>query len=252
MPCASSFRFVIGVSSRLLVGAPGNSVRSNPARRMELGDLRLNVGGVTLDGDTVMVNSPGRESASSAGSASPSAPLPARGGQPAPGGGAPKAPALQPREYSADEHLLSLEELRARFGTQLDLASPADSAGLSPAAVAAARAAHGANQLTPPRERSELAKFLLQFTDGFMLLLMVAGGLCFLAQVRAPLSPLPPPPPAARLKSRARPGRRLTPRAAPPPPTPLLPPARRPSPRPRTSPTPSSAARSLWWCSSPA
>jgi hypothetical protein len=151
-------------------------------------DLRLTVGGGEhLDGDTHLVDSPARDTASPVAPASPVMPAsPPRGQVPA--RAAPPAAPAKPREYSADEHLLSLAELSERFGTKLNLSSLADSPGLGPAEVAAAQRAHGRNVLTPPKEKSELLKFLLQFTDGFMLLLMVAGFLCFLAQVSAAAS----------------------------------------------------------------
>ena len=36
----------------------------------------------------------------------------------------------------------------------------------------------------PPKETPELLKFARQFCDGFMVMLMIAGALCFVAQVR--------------------------------------------------------------------
>jgi hypothetical protein len=40
---------------------------------------------------------------------------------------------------------------------------------------------HGLNRLTPPKEKPEIIKFLLQFTNPLMALLLVAGGLTFMA-----------------------------------------------------------------------
>ena len=51
----------------------------------------------------------------------------------------------------------------------------------TPAQVAEAHAAHGTNALTPPRSTPEFVKFLLQFTNPLMALLLVAGGLTFMA-----------------------------------------------------------------------
>jgi magnesium-transporting ATPase (P-type) len=40
---------------------------------------------------------------------------------------------------------------------------------------------HGLNRLTPPKEQPEIIKFLLQFTNPLMALLLVAGSLTFMA-----------------------------------------------------------------------
>ena len=85
-------------------------------------------------------------------------------------------------EYTTDCHKLTLPELLARFGTSLSESDVAKSAGLSQEQVLKARAQHGLNQLSPPKDLPEFIKFLLHFTDGFMVLLMLAGSLCFIAQ----------------------------------------------------------------------
>lgn len=53
--------------------------------------------------------------------------------------------------------------------------------GLTSAQVAERFKEHGKNQLTPPKELPEWVKLLKQFLNPLMLLLIVAGGLCFLA-----------------------------------------------------------------------
>ncbi|KAL6750150.1 sodium potassium ATPase alpha subunit [Haematococcus lacustris] len=92
-----------------------------------------------------------------------------------------EAKAKRARTYDADEHLMSPTEVAARYGTQVDLQSPAHSAGLTAAQVEAQRAQHGFNRLTPPKELPEIVKFLKQFINPLMLLLLVAGVLCFMA-----------------------------------------------------------------------
>ncbi|GFH14693.1 p-type atpase [Haematococcus lacustris] len=92
-----------------------------------------------------------------------------------------EAKAKRARTYDADEHLMSPSEVAARYGTQVDLQSPAHSAGLTAAQVEAQRAQHGFNRLTPPKELPEIVKFLKQFINPLMLLLLVAGVLCFMA-----------------------------------------------------------------------
>lgn len=64
------------------------------------------------------------------------------------------------REYEADEHLLPLEELAKRYNTAIDLADTAHSAGLTSAEAAARLVRFGPNVLTPPKEQSEIIKFL--------------------------------------------------------------------------------------------
>lgn len=64
--------------------------------------------------------------------------------------------------YDVDEHLLSPQDVAARFGTAVDWASIPNSKGLDAKQVEALREKHGLNRLTPPKERSEIVKFLLQ------------------------------------------------------------------------------------------
>jgi sodium/potassium-transporting ATPase subunit alpha len=66
-------------------------------------------------------------------------------------------------------------------GTGLDMNNIAASGGLSVGAHAAKLLKNGKNILTPPKEVSELVKFLHHFTNPLMLLLLVAGVLLFMA-----------------------------------------------------------------------
>ena len=56
------------------------------------------------------------------------------------------------REYDADDHLLSLEQLVQRYGTKINLEQPGKSAGLSQAEIPSLIEKHGRNVLTPPPE----------------------------------------------------------------------------------------------------
>ena len=87
----------------------------------------------------------------------------------------------QSREYEADEHFLSLTELGKRYETQLDLSAPRKSRGITQAMATHRLETYGKNKLTPPKETPEIIKFLLNFTDPFMIVLIVAGSFCFLA-----------------------------------------------------------------------
>jgi magnesium-transporting ATPase (P-type) len=73
-------------------------------------------------------------------------------------------------------HMLTAEELKAAFpDSGLNLEVPKSSRGLSSAKAAELLLLHGRNELQPPKEHSELVKYLLQYTDPFMILLIIAG-----------------------------------------------------------------------------
>jgi hypothetical protein len=102
----------------------------------------------------------------------------AEGGEHAASGEPPCDPA---NEYVADEHMMKMPELAARWSTDINNADPAASKGLAPGEAAERLARDGPNVLTPPAETPEIIKFLKQFLDGFMIMLTIAGALCFLA-----------------------------------------------------------------------
>ncbi|KAI8473316.1 MAG: hypothetical protein J3K34DRAFT_518987 [Monoraphidium minutum] len=83
--------------------------------------------------------------------------------------------------YLVDEHLLSPQETAAKFGVEIDWSSIAGSKGLTADQVKLLREEHGLNRLTPPKERPEIIKFLIQFTNPLMALLVVAGSLTYMA-----------------------------------------------------------------------
>ena len=84
-------------------------------------------------------------------------------------------------EYIADEHLLSLADLAARYGTRLDAQAPASSLGLSPDEAAARLAQHGPNVLLKRKTLPEWKRLLLCFEDPLLIQLVVAGVLAFVA-----------------------------------------------------------------------
>lgn len=80
---------------------------------------------------------------------------------------APKAKAA-PAEYEATEHKLSLADLAAHpdfVASRINPTMPSASLGLTSAEAAARLAAHGRNELTPPKETPEIIKFLKCYTD---------------------------------------------------------------------------------------
>lgn len=69
------------------------------------------------------------------------------------------------RDYTIDDHKLTVPQVGARFGTQLDVSAPSKSAGLTAAEAARRLAVYGSNTLTPPAEIPEILKYLYHFTD---------------------------------------------------------------------------------------
>lgn len=77
------------------------------------------------------------------------------------------------REVDIDDHLISLDELCARYETDAKL-------GLSQSQVARSLEKYGPNSLTPPQTESEWKKFCSQLFGGFSLLLWIGAILCFI------------------------------------------------------------------------
>lgn len=88
---------------------------------------------------------------------------------------------IERKEYDADEHMLTVAQLAERFQTSINLEKPGQSKGLTQAEAARRLQLYGPNSLTPPKQKPEIVKFLLQFTNGLLMLLIVASGLAFLA-----------------------------------------------------------------------
>lgn len=71
-------------------------------------------------------------------------------------------------EYEATEHKLSLADLAVHpdfVASRINPTMPSASLGLTSAEAAARLAAHGRNELTPPKETPEFIKFLKCYTD---------------------------------------------------------------------------------------
>lgn len=71
--------------------------------------------------------------------------------------------------------LLSPSEVAQRYPDSNISAEPQTSRGLTASKAAELLHLYGRNELKPPKEHSELEKYLLQFTDPFMALLIAAG-----------------------------------------------------------------------------
>lgn len=90
------------------------------------------------------------------------------------------------RTYVMDEHLLPLTDLADRLGVRIDAEDPRRGPGLTRDLAASRLRELGPNRLTPPRSRPEWLKFLLKFTDVFMVMLLAAGALSFASYAANP------------------------------------------------------------------
>eukprot|EP00455_Lapot_gusevi_P047349 TRINITY_DN6382_c0_g1_i9.p1 TRINITY_DN6382_c0_g1~~TRINITY_DN6382_c0_g1_i9.p1 ORF type:complete len:474 (-),score=117.37 TRINITY_DN6382_c0_g1_i9:96-1439(-) len=88
---------------------------------------------------------------------------------------------IQGKDGSSKVWLMPMNEFLEKFGTQVDLANPRLSKGLSPGEAEARVAKYGKNVFTPVQQQSDIVRFLLGFTDPFMVMLLVAGVLSFIA-----------------------------------------------------------------------
>ena len=76
------------------------------------------------------------------------------------------------------EHKYTFQEISSIFSTQIDYENPALSRGLDPHLAETLLQTEGPNILTPPAKSPLWLLFLMQFTNLFMVLLLVASGLC--------------------------------------------------------------------------
>jgi Cation transporter/ATPase, N-terminus len=85
------------------------------------------------------------------------------------------------KEYTADEHRLTFQELAERYQTNINFDAPAKSLGLTSEEAAKRLKEDGPNMLSPPKQDPEIIKFLKQFTNLLMLMLIFAAGLAFIS-----------------------------------------------------------------------
>lgn len=81
--------------------------------------------------------------------------------------------------YKTDAHLLSISQLSERYKCDINLGSIDNSKGLTTLQVNEFTSLYGKNVLTPPKERSEIIKFLSHLLNFLNILLIVAGALSF-------------------------------------------------------------------------
>ena len=82
-----------------------------------------------------------------------------------------------------EEHLMPLTELADLYQTKIDFNNPKDSGGLKPVQAAELLKKFGPNSLTPPPRTPGWLLFALQFTNLFMILLIVAALLSIIIYV---------------------------------------------------------------------
>ena len=85
--------------------------------------------------------------------------------------------------YYVDEHLISLEQLAIKYKTDIDSSQPNNSRGLSESNYQeiVSDPNHKKNVLSPPKQLTELEKFLSHLLNLFNVLLVAAGILSFVA-----------------------------------------------------------------------
>eukprot|EP01132_Coremiostelium_polycephalum_P003736 gene3736-4655_t len=84
-------------------------------------------------------------------------------------------------EYDVDDHELTLTQLADKFTTDINTADPSQSGGLSQSLATELLSRYGKNVLKPPKEVPWFVQLFLCFINFFMILLEVAGVLCFIA-----------------------------------------------------------------------
>ncbi|KAI8868535.1 P-type cation exchange, alpha subunit of ATPase [Ramicandelaber brevisporus] len=112
-------------------------------------------------GDAIAVTGAAAAAGDTAGTTTPQQPQAAKG--------------AKAKSLDITEHLLSVNEVSAKFGTQVDTKRPAESGGLTPAVAAERLAANGPNVLTPPKRKPWWRVYLECLINLFNVLLCVAG-----------------------------------------------------------------------------
>ena len=86
-------------------------------------------------------------------------------------------------KYDVDEHICSIEDVVAKFSTSVNVVDVHKSFGLSKPEAAKRLSANGPNALTPPKKTPEWIKYLKQYTNPLLMLIVVASALSFAAYI---------------------------------------------------------------------
>eukprot|EP01041_Mallomonas_annulata_P001802 gene1802-3499_t len=93
------------------------------------------------------------------------------------------------QSWGYNEHLLSIRDISIQLQTDININDPSKSSGLSSMRATHLREQYGLNILTPPPRIPLWLLFLLQFTNLFMILLMIAGVLSIIVWAINPTDP---------------------------------------------------------------
>ena len=78
-------------------------------------------------------------------------------------------------DYVTDDHVLTLEEIATKFGTDVNADQPKKSRGLTTAEAAARLLKYGPNALTPPKLVPQWLKYLIKLSNPLLLMLIGCG-----------------------------------------------------------------------------
>ncbi|KAJ1883105.1 hypothetical protein H4R99_000924 [Coemansia sp. RSA 1722] len=92
-----------------------------------------------------------------------------------PASGDKASPEEKAKNVDITEHLMSLDEVCAKYSVKVNASRPQDSCGLQEHQAADLLAQNGPNTLTPPKRKSGLQKFLICLSSLFNLMLIAAG-----------------------------------------------------------------------------
>ncbi|KAI9345029.1 hypothetical protein BDR26DRAFT_818675 [Obelidium mucronatum] len=84
------------------------------------------------------------------------------------------------KALSVTEHLMTISEVATKYNVSIDASKPQDSQGLTAAEAAKRLAENGPNQLTPPKKRHWLLRFLDILLGLFNLMLIISGIACYI------------------------------------------------------------------------
>eukprot|EP00892_Ulva_mutabilis_P001291 jgi/Ulvmu1/11162/UM071_0046.1 len=84
-------------------------------------------------------------------------------------------------DYDVTEHLMSAAEVASKYATDINQETPSKSGGLKSSEATKRLEENGPNKLSPPKDKPEWLKYLLQYTNPLLFLLIIAGVLTFVA-----------------------------------------------------------------------
>jgi Cation transporter/ATPase, N-terminus len=77
---------------------------------------------------------------------------------------------VEKKNVNVDEHLMSIQDVAARYNTSINLEKPGSSLGLTTAEAEQVLKANGLNVLTPPKKRHPFLKYLGKSSQALMIM----------------------------------------------------------------------------------